>query len=259
MVGERTYSIDELERETGVDRRTIAYYVQEGLLPKIGRRGPKTRYPRLFRDRLLFISQLRELQDSGRIGTMTLADIRGLFATVPDTTIAAVAEGRDILEAVDLLGVETAESPPAMAMPMEDTSTTLARHSRRLSGFLRGRSKPEQEPAVHADIPRERPEMMRMLGDARGLLDEDGAFIPRSSSVMSSLGQETPGERLAGLLHRIKAASGKRRHREPGTAERWSRVEIGPGFAIEARDLTPQDEDLLEEAARAIREMIGEE
>ncbi len=259
MAGDRTYSIDELERETGVDRRTIAYYVQEGLLPKIGRRGPKTRYPSLFRDRLLFISRLRELQDSGRIGTMTLAEIRELFATVPDATIAAVAEGRDILEAVDLQGVETAESPPAMAMPMEDASTTLARHSRRLSGFFRGRSEPKEEPAVRVDMPRERQEMMQMLGDARGLLDEDGAVISRSLLPMSSLGHETPGERLAGLLHRIKAASGERRHPAPGAAERWSRMEIAPGIAIEARDLTPQDEELLEEAARAIREMIGEE
>ena len=40
-----SYTARELEEETGFDRRTIAYYVQEGLLPRVGRRGPRTRYP----------------------------------------------------------------------------------------------------------------------------------------------------------------------------------------------------------------------
>ena len=39
------YTAAELQRETGFDRRTIAYYVHEGLLPKVGRRGSRT--PRL--------------------------------------------------------------------------------------------------------------------------------------------------------------------------------------------------------------------
>jgi len=259
MASDRTYSIEELERETGVDRRTIAYYVQERLLPKIGRRGPKTRYPRLFRDRLLFISRLRELQDSGRIGTMTLADIRGLFATVPDATIAAVAEGRDILEAVGLPGVEAAESPPAMAMPMEDASTTLARHSRRLSGFLRGRREPEEGPSVSAARPRETLESLSMALERSAQFDEDGALEARYATAANMLGPQTPVERLVGLLRRIKDATGKSRHPRKGGAERWSRVEVVPGIAIEANDLTPPDEKLLEEAAREIREMIGEE
>ena len=47
-----SYTAAELQRETGFDRRTIAYYVHEGLLPKVGRRGSRTRYPKLVRDRL---------------------------------------------------------------------------------------------------------------------------------------------------------------------------------------------------------------
>ena len=39
----RSFTAEELERETGFDRRTIAYYVQEGLIPRVGRRGPRTR------------------------------------------------------------------------------------------------------------------------------------------------------------------------------------------------------------------------
>ena len=75
MVEVRTYSIDELVDLTGFSQRNIAYYIQQGLLPKIGRRGRKTRYPQLFVDRLRFIQRVRELQDSGRLGSATLPRI----------------------------------------------------------------------------------------------------------------------------------------------------------------------------------------
>ncbi len=42
----KSYSIDELEELTGFDRRTVSYYISEGLLPKVGRRGPCARSPR---------------------------------------------------------------------------------------------------------------------------------------------------------------------------------------------------------------------
>lgn len=75
MVEIRSYSIDELEDLTGFNPRTISYYIQQGLLPKVGRRGRSTRYPQLFVDRLKFIQRVRELQDSGRLGSVTLPRI----------------------------------------------------------------------------------------------------------------------------------------------------------------------------------------
>jgi hypothetical protein len=75
MVEIRSYSIDELEELTGFNQRTISYYIQQGLLPKVGRRGRSTRYPQLFVDRLKFIQRVRELQDSGRLGSVTLPRI----------------------------------------------------------------------------------------------------------------------------------------------------------------------------------------
>ena len=65
MIDEHTYTIDEIEEQTGFDRRTITYYVQQGLLPKVGRRGPRTRYSQLFFDRLQFIRMIRNRQDQG--------------------------------------------------------------------------------------------------------------------------------------------------------------------------------------------------
>ncbi len=89
-----SYTARELERETGVDRRTIAYYVQEGLLPKVGRRGRRTRYPKLFRDRLLFIQRVRDAEEEGEVSAVSLSDIRKVFERVPPALIAGVADGR---------------------------------------------------------------------------------------------------------------------------------------------------------------------
>ncbi len=89
-----SYTAKELERESGFDRRTIAYYVQEGLLPKVGRRGPRTRYPKLFLDRLRFIRRVRMAEETGVISPVTLSDIRDLFVRIPPALIARVGDGR---------------------------------------------------------------------------------------------------------------------------------------------------------------------
>ena len=116
MGDEKTYSIDEIEELSGFDRRTIAYYVQQGLLPKVGRRGPRTRYSQLFLDRLRFITKIRDLQDQGAMGTMTLADFRDLFRRVPEETITGVVEGT---EPIPTIGQETRVEAPAIASPLE--------------------------------------------------------------------------------------------------------------------------------------------
>ncbi len=88
-----SYTARELERDTGFGRRTIAYYVQEGLLPRVGRRGPRTRYPELVRDRLLFIRRVREAEAEGEIAPVPLSDLRKLFLHAPPQLIASVAAG----------------------------------------------------------------------------------------------------------------------------------------------------------------------
>ena len=115
---ERTYTMEEIERETGLDRRTIAYYVQEGLLPRVGRRGPKTRYPRQFVDRLLFIQKIRGLQDQGQLGNYTLDDIREIFERVPESLIADIVSGKEPLE-VAPYGRTLRGRPDALGSPRE--------------------------------------------------------------------------------------------------------------------------------------------
>jgi len=100
---ERTYSIDEIERETGYSRRTISYYIRIGLLPKVGQRGAKTRYSQIFLERLLFLKELRRQQDTGKIPPISLEVIRDtvLPSLTPDV-VGRVARGEEPLVAAVL-------------------------------------------------------------------------------------------------------------------------------------------------------------
>ena len=88
------HTVGELERDTGFSRRTIAYYVQLGLLPRVGRLGPKTRYPEQVRDRLRFIRRVREAQEAGEVPPVSLSDIGDVFERAPPRLISTVADGR---------------------------------------------------------------------------------------------------------------------------------------------------------------------
>ena len=86
----RTYTLSELETRSGFDKRTIAYYIQESLLPKVGRRGPKTRYPQDFLDRLMFIRRVRDLRDTGKLRAVTLSEISAVMAKL---SVAEILRG----------------------------------------------------------------------------------------------------------------------------------------------------------------------
>lgn len=94
MAQSRTYTVYELESLSGFDKRTITYYISEGLLPKIGRRGPKTTYPQEFLDRLMFIKRCRDLQDAGQLRAVTLAEIADAMQALPADEFHAVAQGQ---------------------------------------------------------------------------------------------------------------------------------------------------------------------
>lgn len=95
---EKTYTLDQIEEDSGYSRRTISYYVSEGLLPRVGQRGPRTRYSQHFLDRLLFLKKLKELQDKGRFPPLSLEQIKErVFRDLPPEVIARVASGKEPL------------------------------------------------------------------------------------------------------------------------------------------------------------------
>jgi DNA-binding transcriptional MerR regulator len=75
-----TFDLAELSGAAGVTPRTIRYYVQQGLLPSPGTRGPGTRYERAHLDRLQLIRRLQRQH-------LPLAEIRRRLEALDDDGI----------------------------------------------------------------------------------------------------------------------------------------------------------------------------
>jgi len=109
-----SYTLSELETESGFDKRTIAYYISEGLLPKVGRRGPRTRYPLDFLERLMFIRRVRDMQDDGKLRAVMLTEIRDVIDQLTADEISAAARKgssvRWIREVCEKFGLAASES-----------------------------------------------------------------------------------------------------------------------------------------------------
>jgi DNA-binding transcriptional MerR regulator len=143
-----TYDLNELSAAAGVTPRTIRYYVQQGLLPSPGTRGPGTRYDRGYLDRLQLIRRLQRQH-------LPLAEIRrrlegldddgvreGLGATPETTSESSALEY--VRELLTRQASRTVAEPPigaAASAPLEPPQAGLRR-----SGFgaLFGRAAPPQ-------------------------------------------------------------------------------------------------------------------
>lgn len=140
----RTYTINEIEERTGFDKRTIAYYVQQGLLPKVGRRGPKTRYPQVFLDRLQFVKLVRDKQDRGELGSLTLAEIRAMLERLPEEMVGDVVAGREPLQTADF------RTPDLAAVPPLNPRVEVFADARRFEDRLFGAAQPESQITFHS-------------------------------------------------------------------------------------------------------------
>ena len=209
-----SYTADELESKTGFDRRTVAYYVQKGLIPKVGRRGPRTRYPQLVMDRLLFIRRVREAEEAGEIEAVSLAEIQQLFERVPAEVIRQMAERElpspAIEEAIVRFGgvrrISANSFDPAIQKAVGDY---------RLNEDERIFASPPNFEEV----------------DAGGKLSDDAAPIPLAE----------PGE-LGALLGELQS---RLTRRKAGKLESWSRIEISDDIELSVRGAKDGDIQLL--------------
>ena len=283
MIEERTYTIDEIEEQTGFDRRTIAYYVQQGLLPKVGRRGPRTRYSQLFYDRLQFIKMIRDLQDQGAMGSMTLSDFRDLFQSVPSETIADVVGDR---ESPYMLARSAPQDAPPMASPT-DRRRMIAR---RIEG-LRQTVAEEPNPQEVASVGRR----MDRAQDAAPDIEPEETFAERAyfalpASPQTSEERETPSGEFHRLtleaLEKVPGAPVPDRITPPSlpvedelrealarlhgvvkrqpraylrTTETWTRARVTEELNLSARGLDERHLPLLERVARILRSLMREE
>jgi DNA-binding transcriptional MerR regulator len=119
----QSFDLSELSDAAGVTPRTVRYYVQQGLLPSPGTRGPGTRYDRSHLERLQLIRRLQREH-------LPLAEIRRRLEELNDQGIrevlAASAEQTSTESSAldyvrDLLGRQSmrmAAEPHAVAAPL---------------------------------------------------------------------------------------------------------------------------------------------
>ena len=89
------YSIDELAEKTGFSPRTIAYYIQMKLLPSIGRRGRKTKYPVEYLYRLQVIKRFKDKQrDNYLLMQYGLEDVAALLNCMTPEELKEFAAGK---------------------------------------------------------------------------------------------------------------------------------------------------------------------
>ena len=268
---ERTYTLDEIEERTGFEKRTIVYYVQEGLLPKVGRRGPRTRYPQIFLDRLLFIKKIRELQDTGAMGSMTLSEIREVFSRVSEETIADVAAGREPLHVVD---ARTAPSAPRYS-PLHKRKLAMARaieKMRKVEGeSTEARSFTAEQETPYLDAPLRSHHLSEIAADVDGDLD----FGPPESAPhrLASRPPADPDEKrelatmappaedtddLAEALARLQDVLKRQPRAYLRTTETWTQARITVELSLGARGLDERHRPLLERVARLLRGLLRE-
>ena len=183
--------IRDLAAAAGVTTRTIRYYLQQGLLPSPGTRGPKTRYDRGLLDRLQLIkllqrrhfplseirSRLESLDDDGvrralgsppelPLGTSALGYARGLIGNTDEPRLESSRESLSIspsiaaaaADATDLFGNATS-SPERRA-----TRSTWERFALASDVELHVRRPLSREQNRRVD---------RLLAEARRILSEE--------------------------------------------------------------------------------------
>lgn len=264
-----SYTVGDLEEETGFDRRTIAYYVQEGLLPRVGRRGPRTRYPRLVRDRLLFVRRVREAEEAGTVPPVSLSEMRKIFERMAPSLVAGVADGR-IAVTPELVG----EASTALRMP------ELRRAGkRRMALRRRMESRPmEAEGPMDAEgSPAYGPPVREPVADvvADVAPDYEGLRAPpapvRGPEAVAREAAEAYARRRtearprrsaeARLAHSLAKLQKRARRRlgqdDDADMDTWTRIEITRDIALSVRGLDEDDRKLAERVRKAMRRVLG--
>ena len=281
MIDEQTYTIDEIEEQTGFDRRTIAYYVQQGILPKVGRRGPRTRYSQLFFDRLQFIRMVRDLQDQAAIGAMSLSDFRDFFQSVPGETIAGLVGGPESphrqsgnVEPGAPAAASSSDRKRAIVRRIEDLRQTVVAEPVTASLESRGRpmdpareASPEIEPEP-AFTERAYVSLQATPRSAGGGRDTPSGEYHRLTleAIERSPGAPVPTRRsapppavedqLREALARLSAVVKRQPRAYLRTTETWTRARVTEELALSARGLEERHLPLLEGVARILRKLM---
>lgn len=253
-----SYTAAELQRETGFDRRTIAYYVHEGLLPKVGRRGSRTRYPKLVRDRLLFIRQVREAEQRGTVAPVSLRDLRKIFEHTPPELISGVADGRIPVTQDAVAGTSPRfRSLARRRAAIEDRwgpmreDRTRTESTRRLAESSFYESSQDEGELPETGYWRDRDPEEEKNRRATDEDDSDVSYQPKPVRNSEPSQESELGELLAALQE-----IGERRGNPSPTLDRWLRIEVTPDITLSVRGATDEAGPLLERAVHCLRRLM---
>ena len=272
MPGARSYSLSELVETTGFDRRTIVYYIQSGLLPKVGRRGPHTRYPSECLTRLLFIKRVRSLQAEGRLLTATLAEIRRALSTLDTDGIRDLLErGLPIDEVTALFAdgsgpeprrpaqpqltpPELAPPPPVLTAPEPARGPAGDRRSYGLADAdIRKRFGVKKPPAP---LP---PEVHHEETHPGLPALDPTKYQPPSPTAPLAAGAEAAAvePELGELLRELEVRPTMNARRSPpGAPEQWTEIPITSRVYLSVRGLAEGDVPLAEAVARLLKRAL---
>jgi DNA-binding transcriptional MerR regulator len=255
----QTFTLAELEELTGFDRRTIAYYISEGLLTKVGRRGPGTRYPAEVHDRLRLIRRIKDLQDAGRAPPVALAEIAAAMDALDLERIRELGSGQAGEAAI--VAVLEAAADPERGEAASDSPESGRGSPRALPGadavagfdldaLLQPRY-PAKLSAPAAPEPasaRQAPAVTKRSGSYAN------AWPPDRTATLHAAGAESPqppDARLREVLQEIDRRAALARQEFAGTStESLLRVPITANVMLAVRGLTSmQDRELAEQVA----------
>jgi len=268
----RSHSLAELVALSGFDRRTIVYYIQSGLLPKVGRRGPHTRYPEECLTRLQFIKGVKALQAGGQLLTATLAEMRQALASRDAAGIRDLLErGLPVAELEQLFATPMAESPPmppppppppvsatvapppAATVPAPVTGPSGERRSygladagirQRFGGGPSASPAPPPVPEIHHDD----------THPGLPALDPGG---PPPASLPAGMAPGTNDPELGELLRELELRPTLNpRRTPPGAPEQWTEIPITSRVYLSVRGLAAEDAPLAEAVGRVLKRAL---
>jgi DNA-binding transcriptional MerR regulator len=259
----RSYSVAELQELSGFDRRTIVYYIQQGLVHRPGRRGPNTRYPQDALVRLQFIRGVKDLQTRGQLLNVTLTDIRRALEKVGPEQAQVLVSRSLPPEDIEPLFAEPPPEPAAPSAPEPAVAAPAA-----------GQSAPPRERRAFglADAG-----VRQRFMAARQQANSDAASLPTPPAfapieALHQVGREPVADAytataqssepvdladLANMLRELEirpSMTGKRL--PPGASEQWTEIPITSRVYLSVRGLSADDAPLADAVGRAMKRLL---
>jgi DNA-binding transcriptional MerR regulator len=219
---DHSYSVNELADEAGVTRRTVHYYIAQGLLPASGTEGRGTRYGQAHLDRLRLNRELQRAhlplaeirQRIGRLNDGQVADLVSRDDTAPEPRGSAFEYIQSVLDGTSNRALASMSRQPSPVRP-PDTAPPPGLAPNLWPG-----------PAAPAAAPVDPSRMARRLAEAPAAWASDVTTPPF----------RTPDAILAPPAAAARnAPAPPDPEPSPLTRSQWDRIELAPDVELHVR------------------------